>query len=95
LAAERDAGRRKGGVERSNQSRARKQYANGALAPIEVQGLIGLTLRAVMAGQMTPGQGTAVAALARAAMSVREASETEERLAELEIRAGITRKDSA
>jgi hypothetical protein len=42
-----------------------------------------------MAGQMTPGQGTAVAALARAAMSVREASETEERLSELEARAGL------
>ncbi len=57
--------------------------------PAEVQGLIGVTLRAVMAGQMTPGQGTAVAALARAAMSVREASETEERLTTLEHRAGL------
>jgi hypothetical protein len=89
LTAERDAGRRKGGVERSNQARARKQYADGALAPIEVQGLIGTTLRAVLVGKVTPGQGQAVAALARAAMTVREASEVEERLAELEARAGI------
>jgi hypothetical protein len=90
LTAERDAGRRKGGVERSNQSRARKQYADGALAPIEVQGLIGTTLRAVLVGKVTPGQGQAVAALARAAMTVREASEVEERLAELEARAGLS-----
>jgi hypothetical protein len=90
LAARRQEWSAKGGQQRSNQSRARKSFADGALAPIEVQGLIGTTLRAVLVGKVTPGQGQAVAALARAAMTVREASEVEERLAALEQRAGIS-----
>ncbi len=88
-AAKRREWSQKGGVQRSNQSRARKQYEAGTLSPSEVQGLLGTTLRAVISGQIAPGQGQAVAALARAAMTVREASEVEERLTTLEYRAGL------
>ena len=89
LEGERAAARRRGGQSRSNKSRARRQYAEGALTPTEVEGLLGTSMRAVIAGRMTPGQGSAVAALARAAMHVREAGELESRIAELEAASGV------
>ena len=48
-----------------------------------------MALRAVLAGKIEPGVGNAVANLARAAVAVREATELEARLAELEARAGV------
>jgi hypothetical protein len=95
LAAERDAGRRKGGQERSNQARARRQYEAGGLTPNEVQGLLGSAMTDVVGGRLTPGAAQALAALARAAMTVREVSELEQRIGDLEQRAGITRKGIA
>ncbi len=88
--AERREMSRKGGAARSNKSRVRKQYVDGILSPAELEGLIGTTLKGVLMGKIAPGQAQAVASLARAAMSVREASEIEERLRSLEERAGIS-----
>jgi hypothetical protein len=81
--------RRKGGAARSNRARARREMANAALTPGELQGVIAVTLKAVFAGSKSPGIGQAVAALARAAISVREATELEERLTRLEAAAGV------
>ena len=86
--AERQGGRRLGGKGKSNAARAKRGYADGALTPAEVEGLIGTTLTGVLAGRVTPGQAQAVASLARAAVAVREAGEVEERLAALERHAG-------
>lgn len=78
---------RKGGKGRSNAARARKAYP-AALTVGEVQGYLAATLKGVMLGRFTPGQGNAVAALARAIVTVREATELEERIEELERAAG-------
>ena len=74
----------RGGASRRNQARARRQFAEGALSPADIDGLLGTTMKAVLSGKVTPGQGQAVAALARAAMAVREVSTLEERVVELE-----------
>jgi hypothetical protein len=95
FAAERDAGRRKGGVQRSNQARARKQFTDGGLTPQELSGLLGKALQDVLDGKVEPGPVNAAANIARALLAVREATETEERLTALEARAGLTRKDTA
>ena len=92
LEAERAEGRRRGGANKSNRARARREMADAALSPAELQGYVAVALRGVLAGRYTPGQGSAVAALARAAVSVREATELEERLAALEAAAGIERR---
>lgn len=95
LATDRAEWSRRGGSQKSNKARARRLYTDGVLSPVEVEGLVGTSLRAVIGGKMTPGQGQAVAALARAAMTVREVAELEQRIADLEERAGIARGESA
>jgi len=89
LEAERTEGRRRGGEHRSNRARAKKGMVDAALTPREIEGYISMALRAVLAGKIEPGVGNAVANLARAAVAVREATELEARLAELEARAGV------
>ena len=78
-----EAWRRQGGRARSNRQRARRQYGE-VLGSEEVLAVLSTTLRATLAGRVTPGQATALAAVARALVAVREASELEERLARLE-----------
>lgn len=81
-AAERREMSRKGGTARSSKSRARKQFVDGVLAPAEIEGLLGATIRGVLSGKIDPGVANAVANLARAAKSVREASTFEDELAD-------------
>ena len=76
--------RRKGGQAKSNRARARKQLAATALTPAELEGVLGLTITQVLSGAKPPGVGSAIAALARASIAIREAGEIEERLAALE-----------
>ncbi len=85
----------KGGVQRSNKARAKKVYITTDLTPQEIGGLLGQALRDVLSGKVEPGPVNAAANIARAIVAVREATITEERLADLERLAGITRKDSA
>ncbi len=59
------------------------------MSPIEIQGLLSVTLRGVIAGRIEPGVANAAANLGRAIVAVREATTTEDRLAELETRAGL------
>ena len=84
---------RKGGKAKSNTARARKKYVEGGLEPDQLQGLIGSTIVGVLSGRIAPNVANAVAALARTAVVVRDAAEVEERLAALEQRAGVIRRD--
>jgi len=85
LAEQRLTDRQRGGAARSNVARARKQIAGAVLEPGDIQGLLGATLRAVIAGRLEPGIGNAAANIARALIAVREASEIETRLTALEL----------
>jgi hypothetical protein len=89
LAAERDEARRRGGKGKSNAARAKKQLPAGVLTSGELQGLVGVTIKRVLTGATEPAIGNSIAALARAYIAVAEAGELEERLAELEARAGV------
>jgi hypothetical protein len=81
--------RRRGGQAKSNRTRARKQLASTAMTPAELQGVIGASIAKVLSGTITPGMGQAVAALARASVSIREATEFDERLEALEAANGL------
>ncbi len=89
LEAERQENRRKGGSARSNVARARRKYAGEAMTMREVQGLLSTALREVLAGETEPGIGAAAATLGRAIAAVAQVGDLEERLAELEQRAGV------
>ena len=89
VAAERAAARRKGGANRSNTARAKRQLPAGVLTADELRGLVGLTIRGVLTNRIEPGVGNSVANLARAYLAVTEATEHEERLAALEAAAGL------
>jgi hypothetical protein len=84
VAEERDRKRREGGANRSNRIRAKRALPDAVLSPIELQGLLCTTLKAVIAGRLEPGVGNAAAALARAVVTVREATTLEERIKALE-----------
>ena len=93
-AAARIEGARKGGRNRSNKQRARKVIAE-PMTPAEIQSLLGLALRGVLAGKVEPGVANAAAKLGRALVAVREATELEERLTTLEAAAGIGKGQAA
>ena len=83
--------RRLGGQARSNARRARKALESSAMTPAELQGALGFVLKQVMAGKLTPGVGTAVAALARASIEISRSVDYEERLSALEASLTIRR----
>ena len=89
-AARRREWSRKGGENRSNRARAKRNLPDG-LTPAELQGYLALALRGVLGGKVQPAVGNCVAALARSIVTVREATELEERIADLESRAGVGR----
>jgi hypothetical protein len=84
-----------GGRRRSNRQRANRELVDAALSPAELQGLIAITLRAVLAEKKSPAIGSAIAALVRAAVAVREATQTEERLVALEEAIGLEQRRRA
>ncbi len=75
---------RKGGEARSNKSRAKKQLPDNVMTPSELQGLLGLVLKGVVAGKIAPSVGNAVANLGRTIIATQEAAEFDARLATLE-----------
>jgi len=79
---------RKGGRNRSAKARAMKLLPE-AMAPEELAGWLSLLFKQVMAGRTEPRIGTASATIARAMIDVREATEVDRRLTELEQRAGL------
>ena len=80
----------RGGKGRSNAARARRSLPD-AMTPAGVQSLLGAVLKGVVGGRIEPGVGNAAANLGRAIVAVREATEHEERLLQLERRDGIGR----
>jgi len=81
----------KGGAARSNKNRVRKQLPANVMSTVELRGLLGTVLKAVVAGRLEPGIGNASANLARALNELAKTSELEERLTALEAAAGIGR----
>ena len=69
--------RRKGGHAASNAARAQRKLPEGLLSTRELQGVLGLTIGEVRAGSIEVGVANAIANLARAYMSVSEASGVE------------------
>ncbi len=80
---------RKGGAARSNRARAKKRLPAESLTLQEVQGLLSVALKGVLAGRIEPGIANASANVARAIAAVAQAGEIEERIAALEAAAQI------
>lgn len=89
LAEQRRRWNSEAGRAKSNASRARKRVLTGARDLAEVDAALCLALDKVLAGDIEPNVATAAASLARAIVSARQASAFEDRLAELEVRAGL------
>jgi len=89
--SEREEWRRKGGVNRSNRARARKQLADTVLTIDDLDALLCRALVHVAGGRMEPGIGTSMAGIARTITTIRSTGELERRLEELE-RQAATRK---
>ena len=85
LEAERTEGRRQGGRQRSHGARAKKAMKGaGDVAPVLWQALNDLA-----AGTLEPARGQAMASVARALLTVHEATALADRIAALEAAAGI------
>jgi hypothetical protein len=82
----REAGR-KGGHARSNAARAAKAMP-AALTSDELLVTLSRAMDKVEKGELEPGPANAISSLARAMNSIRETTEIERRLSELEQRAG-------
>jgi hypothetical protein len=80
---------RKGGHARSNAARAAKAMPI-ALTSDELLVTLSRAIDKVEKGELEPGPANAISSLARAMNSIRETTEIERRLAELEQRAGVT-----
>jgi hypothetical protein len=78
----------KGGSNRSNRRRAKRQLPAEPLTAEEVHAYLGVVFRGVIGGTTEPGVATAAANVARAMMDVAKASDLEERMAEIERRLG-------
>ena len=79
---------RKGGHARSNAARAAKAMP-AALTSDELLVTLSRVLGKVESGELEPGPANAISSLARAMNSIRETTEIERRLSELEQRAGV------
>ena len=80
------AARRKGGQASSTRAKAKRAMEGAAMTPAELEGIIAVTLKAVLSGHKSPAIGSAIASLCRAAVAVRETTELEARLTILEDR---------
>ena len=85
-----------GGRRRSNHMRAAKDLPAGVMTTDELRGLVGLTIKGVLAGRVEPGIGNAAASLARAYVAVTEAGAVETLQAQVdELRVLIAARGSA
>jgi len=80
---------KKGGRAKSNARRAKKSLPADIMTDDELLSWLGVAFRAVIGGKMQPNVGTAAASIAKAMVIVRQSSELEARLLELEQRAGV------
>ena len=88
LAGRRREWSRRGGVGRSNASRARRSLP-AALTSEELLATLSQAITKVERGELEAGPANAIASLARAMNAIRETTEIERRLADLEAAAGI------
>jgi hypothetical protein len=79
---------KKGGRARSNKARAAKQIP-AAMSAEDLAGWLSLLFTSVMTGRIEPKIGTACASIARVLHEVKTVTELEQRLSELEQRAGV------
>jgi len=86
---ERASWRAEGGRKRSNRERARKKLPSAVMTAAELQGLVGTVLRGVIDGEIEPAVGNCVANLSRSLLELRKGTELEQRIDELEQRAGV------
>jgi Family of unknown function (DUF5763) len=85
-----------GGRRRSNAARAKKELPAGVMTTDELRGVVGFTIKGVLAGRIEPGIGNSVAALSRAYVAVTEAGAVETLQAQVdELRALISLRGSA
>ena len=84
----------KGGKGRSNKARAKARMPE-PMSLADLRAVLSATIGGVLSREVEPGVGNCVANLARAMRDVTEASEIEERLAELEAAAGLRAKETA
>ena len=89
LEAQRAEERRKGGTARSNVARARKALAGNIRDMTDVKARLMVALAKVEAGELEPGPANAMANLARAIATIVQVGELEERIRDLETRAGL------
>jgi hypothetical protein len=80
---------KKGGKARANAERAKKLIPE-AMSAEDLAGWLSLLFTNVMTGRIEPKIGTACATIARTLHEVKHATDLEERIAELEQRAGVT-----
>jgi len=80
----------KGGAQRSNKARAKRQLLDGALTAGEVGAVLSAVLKGVVAGKIEPGVANAAANVARALADVRKVGDLETEVEELTrlVRAG-------
>ena len=88
IATERAEARRRGGEHRSNRRRAAKAVPP-AMSTDDLLATLSEAIRRVEAGELEPGVVNAMANLARAMNAIRESSEIEQRIRDLEQRAGL------
>jgi hypothetical protein len=88
-ADERKAWAEKGGRNRSNRARARKQLADQAMSIDDLDALLCLAIKQVSVGRMEPGVGSSMANIAKTITTIRSAGDFEKRLEELERAAGV------
>jgi len=89
--SEREEWRRRGGENRSNRARARRQLADAVLTINDLDALLCRALVQVAGGKMEPGVGTSMATIAKTITTIRSTGELERRIEELE-RQAATRK---
>lgn len=91
LAGQRKQWAKEAGRAKSNATRMKKRLGTGAarLTLREVDALLCLALKGVLAGEIEPGIATAAATVAKAISTIRTACDLDERLAVLEQRAGL------
>ena len=89
LEVQRAEERRRGGHARSNAARARKALAGELRDMGEVKTRLMIALTKVEAGELESGPANAMANLARAIATIVQVGELEDRIRELESRAGV------
>lgn len=96
LIERRQAGNARGGENRANARRAARLLAAAGevIEPVDLPAMLRSCILKVAMGQMEPGQATAIAALAKASVSLSSGLEIAERLDRLEEAAGAKRSGS-